>query len=637
MPTRPISDIKERSVIIFLTTSAIIYVAFLAVLCFLKYRAFAYWDFDLAVHSQIMWNMLHGSLDSSILGVNFFGNHVHPISFLFAPVYLLFPHPFTLLLLQSLALGAAAFPLYYLARLVVGYRWALVTALLYLINPLTAYINLYEFHPIAFAVFFLLCALYYYQKGHFRSYLLFLLLSMACQENIALAVIALGFHALFKHKSRSWIIIPVLLGAAYFLLCIFVIIPHCTKGIIEFINIYKHLGDSYPGILLKLITQPGETLKIMFSWGKLKYLNELFALFLYLPLWSPSSLFPALPFFIQHLLSIRDSETMIMFHYTAEMIPFLLFAYVNGLKKVLSQEWVNKNKPAAAAIIFLTSFFLSAHMGPYIGLINKHNVYLQKSPLDLDKELILKEIAPHEPVIATFEFLPHLTHRKSLYSFHHLYIGVHTMSKKQYRLPPDARSALIDFNDPQTFYSFFKYTPVPTFNTFINSDGWKAQRVINNLVLFQKGTRERYPLYEILKTDAGIENNSPRPINRSIELLGHGPVKIHNKYLDFSVYWRSTGKTSKDIGVYYMVKDISENECFFRLFSPLCYTIYPAYLWEPNSIVKEYKYLKLPDGLPAGRYKLLIKFIDKITKKTIKPPRADSNGMLLLTEFTIDE
>ncbi|MFA5118151.1 MAG: DUF2079 domain-containing protein [Candidatus Omnitrophota bacterium] len=637
MPTRPISDIKERSVIIFLTTSVILYVAFLTVLCFLKYRAFTYWDFDLAVHSQIMWNMLHGSLDSSILGVNFFGNHVHPVSFLFAPVYMLFPHPLTLLFLQSLALGAGAFPLYYLARLLVGYRWALVIALLYLINPLTAYINLYEFHPVAFSIFFLLCALYYYQKGNFRNYLLFLLLSMACQENIALAAIALGLHALSKHKSRSWIITPILLGTAYFLLCIFLIIPHCAKGIIEFINIYKHLGDSYTGILLKIVTQPGEILKIMFSWGKLKYLNELFALFLYLPLWSPSSLFPALPFLIQHLLSIRDSETMIMFHYTAEMIPFLLFAYVNGLKKVLSQEWVKKNKPAAAAAIFLTSFFLSAHMGPYIGLINKYNIYLQKSPLDLDKELILKEISPHEPVIATFEFLPHLTHRKSLYSFHHLYIGVHTMSKKKYYLPPDARSALIDFNDPQTFYAFFKDKPVSTFNTFINSDEWKAQRVINNLVLFQKGESEKYPLYEILKTNSEIENNNPCALSCSIELLGHGPVKINNTCLDFAVYWRSTGKTNKDIGVYYAVEDVAGEKCFFNLFSPLCYTIFPAYLWEPGCIIKEYKYLKLPNGLPEGRYKLLITFIDKITNETIKPPRADPNGMILLTEFTINE
>jgi uncharacterized membrane protein len=636
MPTRSISDIKERSVIIFLTLSIIIYVALLATLCFLKYRAFAYWDFDLAVHSQIMWNLLHGSLYNSILGVNFFGNHVHPISFLLTPFYLLFPHPFTLLFLQSLALGAGAYPLYYLARLIIGYRWALVVALLYLINPLIGYINLYEFHPIAFAIFFFLCMLYYFQKNHFRNYLIFMILAMSCQENMALAAIAMGFYALFKHKTRAWIITPMILGVTYFLLCIFVILPSCNKGIIEFIIIYKHLGSSYHDILLTILTHPEKILKTIFTWKKIAFLNQLFALFIYIPLLSPLSLLPALPFFMQHLLSIRDAETTIVFHYTAEMVPFLFFAFIIGMKRILAIEWVRKNKPKTAGIIFLTSVFLCASMGPYIFLLNDRKVYLQKSTFDLDKELLLKEIQPDDPVVATFEFLPHLANRTSLYSFHHLYIGLYTMSRKEYTLPNDARFALIDFNDPQTYYGFFNKKPVSTFKTFINSDSWKAQRVINNLVLFQKGKREQYPLYEVLKTAPVIKKSGTRKINSALEFLGYDPVRIEDNHLDLILYWRSTEKPNNDMGVNYKVMDSFGKKTFFHVFTPLCYTIFPTYLWDTNTIIKEYKYLQLPKNLPAGRYKLMMKFVDKLTEEPIIPPHADSNGMIFLTEFTID-
>ncbi len=636
MLTRSISDIKERSVIIFLTVSIIIYVAFLATLCFLKYRAFAYWDFDLAVHSQIMWNLLHGSLYNSILGVNFFGNHIHPISFLLTPFYLLFPHPFTLLFLQSLALGAGAYPLYYLARLIIGYRWALVIALLYLINPLIGYINLYEFHPIAFTIFFFLCMLYYFQKNHFRNYLIFMVLAMSCQENMGLAAIAMGFYALFKHKSKAWVITPLVLGITYFLLCIFVIMPYCNKGIIEFILIYKHLGNSYHDILLTIMTHPEKILQVMFTWQKIKFLNELFALFIYIPLLSPLSLLPAIPFLLQHLLSIRDAETTIVFHYTAEMVPFLFFAFIMGMKKILAIEWVKENKPKTAGIIFLTSVFLCAAMGPYIFILNDRKVYLQKNTFDLDKELLLRNIRPDTPVVATFEYLPHLANRKSLYSFHHLYIGLYTMSRKKYTLPNDARYALIDFNDPQTFYGFFYKKPVSTFKTFINSDSWKAQQVINNLVLFQKGAPDGYPLYEVLTTAPVIKKSGTRTINSAVELLGYDPVRIKNNDLDLILYWRSTGKTDNDIGVYYTVMDSFENKPFFRVFTPLCYTIFPTYLWESGTIIKEYKYLKLPRDLPAGKYKLMMKFKDKITEEPIVPPHADANGMILLTEFTIN-
>ncbi|MFA6217125.1 MAG: DUF2079 domain-containing protein [Candidatus Omnitrophota bacterium] len=622
--------------ILLLNVSIILYVAFLSALCFLKYRAFAYWDFDLAVHSQIMWNILHGSLYNSILGINFLGNHVHPITFLLAPFYKLFPHPCTLLFLQSLALGAGAYPLYYLARLIVGYRWALLIALLYLINPLLGFINLYEFHPIAFSTFFLLCTLYYFQKNQFRNYLLCMILAMSCQENISLAVIALGFYALLKRKKRAWIITPIVLGVLYFCLCIFIILPYCNKGVIEFISIYSQLGDSYSSILIKIITHPGEVIKVMFTGDKIKYLNELFSLFIYIPLLSPLSILPALPFFLQHLLSNREAETMIFYHYTAEIVPFLFFAYINGIKKIASLEWVKKNQAAAAGILFLSAFASSTIMGPYIVLLEHRKNFLQKTQLDLEKDLLLKEIPPDAPIVATFEFLSHLAHRKSLYSFHHVYIGTYTISSKKYLLPPDAQYALIDSNDHQTFYAFLKQNPLACFDDFINSGNWKTRRVINNLILFQKGEKDAYPLYDVLKSEPAISNVNRCRINSSIEFLGHETADIRNNYLNCILYWSSTQKTSDDIDTVFTIMDAS-GKLIASLYSPLCYRILPSYLWKPNSIIKEYKYIKLPEWFSAGKYVLSLKFFNRITDKYLEPSVGCSCGSVYLTDFTLNE
>lgn len=43
--------------------------------CIIKFRYFLYWDIDLAHHVQECHNILHGSLDNTLLGINFLGNH----------------------------------------------------------------------------------------------------------------------------------------------------------------------------------------------------------------------------------------------------------------------------------------------------------------------------------------------------------------------------------------------------------------------------------------------------------------------------------------------------------------------------------------------------------------------------------
>ena len=71
------------------------YAAILGVACYLKFATYQYTDFDLAVHAQSVHNMLRGSMDCSILGTSYFGNHMAPILALAAPFYALFPSSMT--------------------------------------------------------------------------------------------------------------------------------------------------------------------------------------------------------------------------------------------------------------------------------------------------------------------------------------------------------------------------------------------------------------------------------------------------------------------------------------------------------------------------------------------------------------
>src|SRR4029453_13648136 len=108
------------------------YAATFSILGALQYRFYTA-AFDLPIFAQAMEGMLHGRFHGSIRGMNFLGDHSSLILFLLVPVYAVFRHPLTLVVVQSLALALGAIPVARLARRSLGRAdRALACAALYL-------------------------------------------------------------------------------------------------------------------------------------------------------------------------------------------------------------------------------------------------------------------------------------------------------------------------------------------------------------------------------------------------------------------------------------------------------------------------------------------------------------------------
>ncbi|MFL5627970.1 MAG: DUF2079 domain-containing protein, partial [Ktedonobacteraceae bacterium] len=104
---------------------------------------------DLGIMDQAIWNTVHGQIlhqticnaihDTncySIDGVSRFAIHFEPILLPVSLLYLLWPSPKTLLVIQTLVVASGAFPAFWLARLRLRNEWAGVAiALLYLLYP----------------------------------------------------------------------------------------------------------------------------------------------------------------------------------------------------------------------------------------------------------------------------------------------------------------------------------------------------------------------------------------------------------------------------------------------------------------------------------------------------------------------
>jgi uncharacterized membrane protein len=83
---------------------------------FLKFRHYLYTDFDLAIFAHAETGLRHGTLYESIGAMPWLGGHVALVLFLLAPLWLLAPHPLTLLAVQAAALALGAVPVHRLAR-----------------------------------------------------------------------------------------------------------------------------------------------------------------------------------------------------------------------------------------------------------------------------------------------------------------------------------------------------------------------------------------------------------------------------------------------------------------------------------------------------------------------------------------
>ncbi len=417
----------------------------------LKYQSFAFVDFDLAVHAQTMWNLLHGSLESSILGVPFLGNHANLILFFLVPVYALARHPVTLLVVQAAASGWGGWVLYRLASRELPASMALAVLASYLLYPALGYANLFEFHPPVLSIPFILLAAVALRDRRAWACAGWGLAACLCQENLPLVIVPLGLYALLLRRPGGWVIGPLVGGGGYFVAMTGWLIPTMGRGTIDFLSLYRHLGATPVHIVHTLLTNPSAWVATLRQPDVGPYLLGLVGPLAGLPLLSPlPMLLLSGPSFVQHLFSARLAERTIYFHYTVEMIPGLFLSGLFGLQRFMRWRWCPFRPRLLAVVVASWAVGANLLLGPQLWL-PRRVARFWPTPADRARAELVTHVPPAAGVVATFTWLPHLAHRPHLYSFHHWWMGYHTLSRTPYRLPADATIAVIDRNDPILF------------------------------------------------------------------------------------------------------------------------------------------------------------------------------------------
>ena len=384
-------------------TAATIAVACAAV--WIRYHHLSSDTWDFGIYSQAFWHASQGNgFYNSIEGIDHLGSHASPVLYILLPVYLLWPSPVVLPLLNALAVASCVLPGWLIARRRLEARPALTAALVLALVPVMTTL-VYEIHAVKFAAPCLLWAVWAIDARRSVAYLMFLLLALSCKENVGMVVVFLGVYLATTRGTRFAGLVSVALGVAWLLVGIKLIIPMHGGDLSRHTMVqYDHLANGWLPLLLSPLTAPGAFWPHLLSTDTLAYVAMLLVPFGLVPLLGGRALLIPLPIVLQNLLAHDEAMRSLTMHYEALVLPGMFLAFVVGLQRLLG--WIQGRPRLVLAIAGLACALLSH------SLSGQPLVSTPPSPAEVRaRQAVLDNVPERVSVAAPADLLPYLCQR----------------------------------------------------------------------------------------------------------------------------------------------------------------------------------------------------------------------------------
>ena len=317
-----------------LTMASITYIASMFHLAYLKYYTFNATFYDLGLNNEALWLLSHGFIS------NYYKSHfnlIYPlqfekgIMFLILPMYSIYPHPITLIFLQSAFLGITVFPIYVASRNIINSKViSIIIALSYLVFFPIASANLFDFHFVSLFPFFYLMSVMFWTMKKTKLMCLFAIITATINPlALILTVFLLIYIFLLDLKNKKK---RVLLDFSKAEIHVLVTI----LGLIVLFILYHVFGTLY---FAGIDTTSGSSSLTFAINYKLELFLFLFGALAFLPLFEPMTLFLIAPYAGFVLLS-SDSANFVTFGlmYTELAVGPLYFGLLLGVKSIMPKK-----------------------------------------------------------------------------------------------------------------------------------------------------------------------------------------------------------------------------------------------------------------------------------------------------------
>ncbi|HYQ26153.1 MAG TPA: DUF2079 domain-containing protein, partial [Polyangiaceae bacterium] len=422
-------------------------------------------NFDLSINNNLIYGGLHGKfLESTVVFPTepgkYLANHAKFGTYLFLPIYALYPKPETLLVLQSFMLGLSALPLYGFARRHVSDVMAAAVALAFLCYYPMHSANFSEFQNVPIATFFLFSLVWAAETRRWLICGLCTAAALLLREDIPIGVAVIGgFLLLSGYRSFPGFIIATS-ALTYFVYLRFHVMDDAGEW--WYPNMYKDLwadGEKgYKSVIKTLITNPLFVLNKLVVEKKLLYLLHLLVPVAFLParrwyLWA--AFVPGV--FLTLLVTNYDPPTLFSFHYVMHWAPYLFLAVplaLEALGKSLDSGVIRMR--AAATTMVCVSLVMTYNYGAFAARPNSlkggyNFIDFNFEPREAERYERLQSLValiPKDASVAATETVgPHVSSRVKMFTMRHgpmgaEYVLASSKELKLSRTKPTLKAAL---------------------------------------------------------------------------------------------------------------------------------------------------------------------------------------------------
>ncbi len=217
----------------------VVYFAVYSYLSIHRYNRLMCGMWDLSIFESVLANALRGEFLRDYRGPF---DHLDVNLAFFLPFYSLWRDGRVLLVLQSLVLALAAWPLYLLAKEVSGRaRLAAAVSIAYLLYPLLGAGNLYDFHVVCLSPLLFFSMLYVMHRRRWGPYWFLTALVLLTKETEAILVLGAGLY-LLSRKDYARGAITASAAVVWVFLSTLVILPYVTG------EEFRHFGRYVPSL-----------------------------------------------------------------------------------------------------------------------------------------------------------------------------------------------------------------------------------------------------------------------------------------------------------------------------------------------------------------------------------------------------
>ena len=429
---------------------------------FILYNSYNSYALDLGLFTQTLKYTLQGDILYTTIDQGcYLADHFSPILFLLVPIYWLFPYAQTLLVVQAVSLGFAAFLAYKLARDIgFSHRIGIIVELLFCINPLLWGLILFDFHTESLAVLFLMLMFVGMVNKKKAVFYAGFILALMTKEVIVIVLAIFGFTRFIityikeKRVDKQSLIIFIVSLMVYgiaILVASLVTDNDSAKMLDYFSSRYAYINEPFWGMVTGAINK-------FFSADSLVMFTAYLLPFALLSLFSLSWAIPGIFILLANILSTYSGQNDYFYQYASPALPFLYIAFLFTLYRVMNNPKITafwKNISPRVPFYFF-SFILAVSLVIVFSPASRiKKMELPNEYIDATNEVI-SMIPDGATVTAPNDIFAHICNRTEVYMPHlydELYEGVVWGYPERY-----TEYVVIDWVDFNSYYPKGRWT-----------------------------------------------------------------------------------------------------------------------------------------------------------------------------------